>query len=917
MRISTTALWELALFAACVCAQDITVYTDNAIASGWEDWSWSSTIDYDATDLFEGTSSISVNSSAWSALSFKYDGGLLTSYAGLKFDIAGDQPDLSIIIVSSVDGTTSPNIPLSSISTNITSDSFTTCLVPFSALPGSGAALDNGTWDRIEWQAGGNGDVYHIDNIFIVQSVDGAPPPPPPPVSSADLTVYVDNAIASGWEDWSWSSTINYDATDLFEGTSSISVNSQAYSALSLKYDGGLLNTYAGLRFDIAGDQPDLTITISSSVDGTTSPNILLSTISNTITSDAFTTCLINFSDLPGSGSALGNGTWDRLTWQAGGNGDIYHIDNIYVVKDIVIAPLFLSAEPLAANTIGVTTQGAVDFSMLSVQLNGKTVKFTNSTSYVPVGTPSSSITYLTLDTPFASGTLVIDTGVPNGGTPTFNFTLPTVQYASVVQAVNYTISPFIYGVNFPTSAQYIQDLGVTMSRWGGNAVTAYNPAGQFTNAGSDWYFENRVASPPDADDWIDWVHGAGSGSLLTIPALDWVAKDATSYSYPISTYPDQQATDPFLANAGDGLLANGSFVSPPPNPAAAYTPWNTSMAAAWLTGLANKPTLVAIDNEIEIASSTHQDMHPDPMGYDEELQRMVNTASMAKKAIPGVEVAGPSTCGWWFYWTSDIGYTDNAAHDNIDFIPWFLQQMAAQEKTTGQRLLDYLDLHYYYAADTSANDDAAKALRLRMSRSLWDTTYADESWIGEGAQQNHQWDPNFIALIPRMRTLIDINYPGTKLSLSEFSSTDDTDITGGLLTVDMLGIFGQQHLDSATYWATPDEMGPVGLAYWLYRGFGTFFGAYSAQMNIATPNPDTQGAYAGTDTDGKLTLVIVNKNPDTPIAFDLSNVPFGSYFMRHFGGEAGVAKWQTTVEIDTSSYLVIPAYTAVFLKQN
>lgn len=116
-------------------------------------------------------------------------------------------------------------------------------------------------------------------------------------------------------------------------------------------------------------------------------------------------------------------------------------------------------------------------------------MKITNTAApYVPVGTPSLSITYLTLDTTFTPGTLVIDTGVPNGGNQTFSFTLPDVQYASIVQAVNYTISPQIYGVNFPTSAQYIQDLGVTMSRWGGNAVTAYNPAGQFTNAGNDWY---------------------------------------------------------------------------------------------------------------------------------------------------------------------------------------------------------------------------------------------------------------------------------------------------------------------------------------------------------------------------------------------------------------------------------------------
>ncbi|KAJ6483205.1 glycoside hydrolase family 44-domain-containing protein [Mycena sanguinolenta] len=733
-------------------------------------------------------------------------------------------------------------------------------------------------------------------------------------VIAQDIPIYTDNALAAGWEDWSWSSTINYAATDLFQGTSSISVNSQAWSALSVKYDGGPFSSYQGLRFDIAGDNLDLTITITSSVDGTTSPNILLTDMSKSINSTAFTSLVLNFNDLPGTGSVLGNGTWDRISWQAGGNGDIYHIDNIFVVKEIIIPPLFLSAEPLAANTIAVTTQGAVDLSALTVSLNGKTTNIVNVTSYIPVGTPANNITYLTLAQNFAQGTLVIDTGVPNGGNQTFSFTLPAVQYLSFVQDVNHPISPDIYGVNFPVDGPYIQDLGVTMSRWGGNAVTAYNPAGQFTNAGSDWYFENRVASP-SADDWVGWVEGAGSKALLTVPALDWVSKDATSYSYPMSEYPLQSGSDPFLANAGSGLFPNGSYVLPVPDPSNVYTPWNTTMAKAWLSGLANKPTLVAIDNEIEITSSTHQDMHPVPMDYDEELSRMLNFSIAAKEAIPGVKVAMPSTCNWWYYWTSSVGFIDNAAHDNIDFLPWFLMQMAAAEKTHGQRLLDYLDIHYYFGPDTSANDDAAKALRLRMTRSLWDTTYVDESWIGVPPQQNHQWDNTIVQLIPRFRTLIDIYYPGTKLSLSEFDSTDDTDLTGGLATVDMLGIFGQQKLDSATYWATPDELGPIGLAYWLYRGFGVHFGANSAQVNMATPNPDTQGVYAATEN-GKLSIVIVNKNPDTPITFELDNMPFGSYFVRHFGGQAGVAKWQTTMEINSIDYIVIPAYTAVFMLQ-
>jgi len=73
----------------------------------------------------------------------------------------------------------------------------------------------------------------------------------------------------------------------------------------------------------------------------------------------------------------------------------------------------------------------------------------------------------------------------------------------------------------------------------------------------------------------------------------------------------DQKAFDPYNADAGDGLLPNGTAVSPPPDPMNAYVPWNTTAAKTWLAGLKNKPLLVAVDNEIEIAHSTHQDMHP------------------------------------------------------------------------------------------------------------------------------------------------------------------------------------------------------------------------------------------------------------------------------------------------------------------
>ena len=83
-------------------------------------------------------------------------------------------------------------------------------------------------------------------------------------------------------------------------------------------------------------------------------------------------------------------------------------------------------------------------------------------------------------------------------------------------------------------------------------------------------------------------------------------------------------------------------------------------------------------------------------MGYDEELRRVVQYATVAKAALPNVNVAAPSTCAWWFYWTSTIGYTDNAGHGNTDWLPWFLAQMKTASTSAGKRLLDYLDSMFF-----------------------------------------------------------------------------------------------------------------------------------------------------------------------------------------------------------------------------
>jgi uncharacterized protein YjdB len=56
------------------------------------------------------------------------------------------------------------------------------------------------------------------------------------------------------------------------------------------------------------------------------------------------------------------------------------------------------------------------------------------------------------------------------------------------VTAGRHAISPYVYGVStFGLTAANLQDLGVTITRWGGDAITRYNWQVDASNSGGDW----------------------------------------------------------------------------------------------------------------------------------------------------------------------------------------------------------------------------------------------------------------------------------------------------------------------------------------------------------------------------------------------------------------------------------------------
>src|SRR5262249_33489488 len=150
----------------------------------------------------------------------------------------------------------------------------------------------------------------------------------------------------------------------------------------------------------------------------------------------------------------------------------------------------------------------------------------------------------------------------------------------------------------------------------------------------------------------------------------------------------------------------------------------------------------------------------------------------------------------------------------------WYLQQMAAYQHGHNLRILDYYDNHWYpQGSGVTGGDESAatQALRLRSTRQLWDPAYTDESWINQK-----------VDLIPRMRQLVDQNYPGTKLAISEYNYGSLGHMDGALAEADVLGIFGREGLDLATLWAPPAPTDPGAYAFRMYLNYdgkGSKFG--------------------------------------------------------------------------------------------
>ena len=457
------------------------------------------------------------------------------------------------------------------------------------------------------------------------------------------------------------------------------------------------------------------------------------------------------------------------------------------------------------------------------------------------------------------------------------------------------SISPEIYG------ASYAGDAGAEyrcpVDRIGGNNMSRYNWLENADNKGADWFFQS-IGMPDTTPGqhvttFCTTAKRAGAVAMITVPMLGYVAKLAPNrgklWSFSVKKYGHQEKTDAqYCPDAGNGKQSNGKNILGN-NPLEANVAAPPTFFIPWLKNLASSmPNLkyICLDNEPGLWHETHRDVVPAGVSLDELWKRSLETSQMCKAIAPKVNICGPEEWGWTGYMYSPLDaqfgkengwhnpfkpLPDKRNHGNIDPMTFLLRKFAEAEQAAGKRLLDVFTLHFYpqggeFSGDTSP---AMCQRRNRSTRALWDPQYKDETWIADTVQ-----------LIPRMKELVQKNYPGTRLGITEYSWGADEHINGATAQADVLGILGREGLDLACRWTSPKQNSFAFKAIQMYTnpgGHGHGFG--NTSVFCKTAQPDDVAAFAALDTTtDTLTIMLINKlDTDAHVSINMKNFTSGA----------------------------------------
>jgi fibronectin type 3 domain-containing protein len=459
---------------------------------------------------------------------------------------------------------------------------------------------------------------------------------------------------------------------------------------------------------------------------------------------------------------------------------------------------------------------------------------------------------------------------------PTANVTI------TINPAQTKPISPFIYGINF-YSAVTGAPPQLTFDRAGGNRWTAYNWEANASNAGSDYLYENddflsSSSVPAEAvRSFIAADQSSGLASLMTVQLQGLVAGDENG---PVSVANPPDLTRFKRVVDQKSTVSSVPFtLNPPTSDANVFMDEFVWALDQKFSGMgifgANPahPTFVSLDNEPELWNSTHLEVQgPNPVTSDDYIAKTITMTEALKNQFPDMVLFGPVHYGFQgiYNWQGELSATPSGSN-------WFpdkyLTALSTASASYGKPLVDVYDFHWY-AEEYDANGtrsidmtgttltDAQVQLIVQSPRNLWDPTFTDSTNSNPWIYQELGNTP--INILGRLQAKINAEFPGMKISLTEYENGGWNHIAGTIAQADNLGIFGSQGVFAANFWP------PNGTYSYALAGFRAFrdfdgVGANFGDTSLQTSSSNVQNVvvYASMDstTPSRYVFVAINRS--------------------------------------------------------
>jgi hypothetical protein len=158
---------------------------------------------------------------------------------------------------------------------------------------------------------------------------------------------------------------------------------------------------------------------------------------------------------------------------------------------------------------------------------------------------------------------------------------------------------------------------------------------------------------------------------------------------------------------------------------------------------------------------------------------------------------------------------------------------------------------------------DAQVQAIVQSPRSLWDSTFTENSWITNSVLHAP------INILGRLQAKIAAENPGMKISITEYENGGFNHIAGTIAQADNLGIFGSMGVFAANFWP------PSGTYSYTVAGFRAFRGFDGGTANFPSTSLQTTSSdvasvvvYAASDPSilGRICFVAINRSTSSKV---------------------------------------------------